>query len=57
MKLQSTYLFLTSYVTVLDIFKLWHFIKNRTSAIRYKIKSSHYNADLLYNIALIVAGY
>ena len=57
MELQSTYLFLTSYVTVLDIFKLWHFIKNRTSTIRYKIKSSHYNPNLLYNIALIVAGY
>ena len=57
MELQSTYLFLTSYVTVLDIFKLWHFIKKKTSTIRYKIKSSHYNPNLLYNIALIVAGY
>ena len=58
MELQSTHLFLTSYVTVLDIFKLWHFIKNKTSTIRYKIKSSHYNnPNLLYNIALIVAGY
>ena len=45
-------------VTVLDIFKLWHFItKTEMSTIRYEIKSSHYNPNLLHNIALTVTRY
>ena len=47
-----------TYVTVLDIFKLWHFItKTEISTIRYEIKSSHYNPNLPYNIVLTVTRY